>query len=60
MISPDATPIDHRPPLKRIDIQHLGRPRVITIEQVLDNTHRAPCDEAYDFDMSRAEWTLRE
>lgn len=60
MIDPKAEPISHKSPYKRIDLQHLGRPRIITREQILDNIHREPCHEAYKYDFYSGNFVLKE
>lgn len=59
MIDRDVKPVAHIPPYKRVDMQHLGRPRVITREQIEDHVHREPCAEAYHQDFY-GNWTLKE
>lgn len=59
-IDPKAAPVRNRPVYKRVDLRHIGRPRVITREQILDNIHREPCHEAYAFDHCTGNFTLKD
>ncbi len=59
MIARNAKVTEHRPPLKRVDLGHVGRPRVITREDIEDSLHREPCAHAYKQDMF-GNWHLRD
>lgn len=59
MIARDAKPIGHVPPRKPIDPQHIGRPRIITREQIKDGIYREPCHEAYEYDFCSGNFVLR-
>ena len=59
MISREAVLVGHHPVYKRIDLNHLGRKRVITRAEVLDNICREPDAEAYLYDYAQ-EFAWRE
>lgn len=60
MIDRDAKPTSHRPPYKPIDIRYPNRPRIITREQILNDAHREPCHEAYEYDFMSGNFVLRD
>lgn len=51
--------VHHVPPLKRVDLTHIGRPRTITREEIEDNIRKQPCAEAYRQDVY-GNWHLKD
>jgi len=49
----------HVPPLRRVDLTHIGRPRIITREEIDDNIRKEPCAEAYKQD-AFGNWHLKD
>jgi hypothetical protein len=60
MIDPQAEPIDHRPPYKRIDLAR-KRPTkpVITRQEIEDNLEPMPDPEFYVLDYLTDNWILK-
>ncbi len=58
MIDANAEPIRNIPALKRIDIKHLGRRRVIPAIEVLHG-YREPDPATYRYDVFRDAWILK-
>ena len=50
MINPDAMIFHHNPPYKRIDVMHVGRPRVVKLEDVQNDVTREPDSAIYKYD----------
>lgn len=51
---------EHRPPLKRVDLGHIGRPQTITVEDVQNGKYKEPCAEAYRWDVDWHIWVLKD
>ncbi len=58
MIEPDADPIGHRPPYKRIDLGARRRKSIITKEDY--DAGEMPDEEFYWFDFGDQLWKLKE
>lgn len=58
MIAPDAEPVDHRTPYKRIDLARPKRKAVITREDV-NRTETVPDPALYDYNHIYDIWTLK-
>lgn len=52
--------VEHRTPHKRVDLGHIGRPRMITREDIENNVYKQPCAEAYRFDVDWHVWVLKD
>lgn len=58
MIAPDAEPIEHRPPYKRIDLARRKRKAVITRADVIAGD-MVPDPALYDYNHAYDIWTLK-
>jgi hypothetical protein len=59
-LPPDAVPISHISPYKRIDPCHPGRKTVITMIEVMRNGGRPPDAALYQYDFLREVFTLKD
>jgi hypothetical protein len=60
MIDPDAEPIAHVSPYRRIDPRHPGRKAVITRQEIFLSGSREPDAAIYHYDYVRRHWILKE
>jgi hypothetical protein len=60
MITPDAEPIGHVSPYRRIDPSHPGRKRMITYLELMQSGDREPDAAIYRHDLLRDCWILKD
>jgi len=60
-IPPNIEPIAHVSPYRRIDPEHPGRKRIITLEEwVASRAAREPDPALYSYDARNRRWVLKE
>lgn len=60
MIDPDAAPIGHRAPYRKIDPRYPGRKKIITGLELAQSGGRAPDPAIYRFSPMQDAWILKE